>query len=96
MRNGRTPDERLLPDRKATLAGDPLAGCAVFSDNGPPKCPKCGNNGPAPGTCWGEDFILATDSLKDYRTCLSLTYVELYNDGFRDLLAPSSQQREYE
>merc|ERR1719198_2422583 len=40
-----------------------------------------------PGTCWGEDFILATDSLKDYRTCLSLTYVELLSIGRDDFFA---------
>ena len=40
-----------------------------------------------PGTCWGEDFILATDSLKDYRTCLSLTYVELLSIGREDFFA---------
>ena len=40
-----------------------------------------------PGTCWGEDFLLATDSLKDYRTCLSLTYVELLSIGRDDFFA---------
>ena len=40
-----------------------------------------------PGTCWGEDFILATDSLKDYRVCLSLTYVELLSIGREDFFA---------
>ena len=74
MRNGRTPDERLLPDRKATLAGDQLAGCAVFRDNGPPKCPTCGNSGPAQCTCWCEQcksfalYCSCADSNRNERT----------------------------
>ena len=37
MRNDRTPNGRLPPDPKATLAGDPLAGSAVLNDHGLPK-----------------------------------------------------------
>ena len=31
-----------------------------------------------PGTTWGQDFILSSSALKDFRMCLALTYVELH------------------
>merc|ERR1711998_462948 len=60
-----------VPQESITLHRDGSLACVLRG-----ICSRQGDV-KTPGTAWGEDFILKSNYLRDNRTCLALTYVEL-------------------